>query len=73
MAIYHFHTQSISRSKGRSSIAAAAYRSGTCITDERTGRVSDYTRKDDVIESQILLPEGAPEAFADRANHPRSL
>lgn len=67
MAIYHFHTQSISRSKGRSSIAAAAYRSGTCITDERTGRVSDYTRKDDVIESTILLPEGAPEAFADRA------
>jgi Ti-type conjugative transfer relaxase TraA len=67
MAIYHFHTQSISRGNGRSSTAAAAYRSGTCITDSRTGQVHDYTRKQDVIESAILLPEGAPEAFADRA------
>lgn len=67
MAIYHFHTQSISRSNGRSSTAAAAYRAGTCITDARTGLVHDYSRKEDVIESTILLPEGAPEAFADRA------
>jgi len=67
MAIYHFHTQSISRSSGRSSTAAAAYRSGSCITDARTGQVHDYTRKQDVIDSTILLPEGAPEAFAERA------
>ena len=67
MAIYHLHAKPIQRSRSESSVAASAYRSASCITDERTGITHDYTRKGDVLESTILLPEGAPEAFADRA------
>ncbi|WP_267888732.1 hypothetical protein [Bacillus weihaiensis] len=37
MAIYHFSTQVISRIKGQSAVASAAYRSGERLTDERTG------------------------------------
>ena len=39
MAIYHFSVKTISRSAGRTATAAAAYRSATDITDERTGEV----------------------------------
>jgi Ti-type conjugative transfer relaxase TraA len=66
MAIYHFHAQIISRKDGRSSIAAAAYRAGERLVDERTGKMHDYTRKSDIVNSAILLPENAPEAFRDR-------
>ncbi len=43
MAIYHLSVQVISRSKGRSAVAAAAYRSGERLRDERTGLLQDYT------------------------------
>jgi hypothetical protein len=45
MAIFHLTTKTISRSSGRSSIAASAYRSGTSMVDERTGELHDYTKK----------------------------
>lgn len=66
MAIYHFHAQVINRSQGRSAIAAAAYRSGTALVDERTGLTHDFTKKNDIIEHTILLPEEAPDIFKDR-------
>ena len=50
MAIYHFSAQVISRSQGRSSVAAAAYRSSEKLLDERTNEVHDFTRKSDVLE-----------------------
>jgi ATP-dependent exoDNAse (exonuclease V) alpha subunit len=56
MAIYHLSVKAISRSAGRSATAAAAYRAGCQITDERTGEVHDYTRKDGVIETGIAVP-----------------
>ena len=37
MAIYHFNTRTHSRAKGHSAVAAAAYRSGQVLYDERTG------------------------------------
>ena len=37
MAIYHLSVKTISRSAGRSATAAAAYRAGVEIADERTG------------------------------------
>ena len=58
--------QVIGRSAGRSATAAAAYRSGEEVRDERTGRVHDYTGKSDIYGSEILLPEGAPERLGDR-------
>ncbi len=66
MAIYHFSAQIISRSQGRSSVAAAAYRSSEKIIDQNTGLTHDFTKKNDVLMSEILLPSGAPEWMADR-------
>ena len=67
MASYHCHFKPISRAAGRSATAAAAYRAGARIEDERTGLVHDYRRKGGVEHSQILLPSGAPEWAGDRA------
>jgi hypothetical protein len=61
VAIYHLSVKTISRSAGRSATAAAAYRAGVKITDERTGEIHDYTRKGGVESADIVLPDGAPE------------
>lgn len=58
MAVYHFSAKTVSRSAGRSSTAAAAYRSGERIVDERTGEIHDYTRKGGVVDSLVVLPHG---------------
>lgn len=58
MAIYHLSVKAISRSQGRSATAAAAYRSGEKIVDERTGEIHDYTRKSGVLYSELILPSG---------------
>ena len=67
MAIFHLSVKTISRSAGRSATAAAAYRAGVKITDERTGEIHDYTRKGGVEFSELVLPADAPEWAADRA------
>ena len=67
MAIYHLSVKTISRSEGRSSTAAAAYRAGVEITDKRTGEIHDYTRKGGVESATIILPDNAPEWARDRA------
>ena len=59
MAIYHASTKPISRGAGRSAVAAAAYRSGYCLTDERTGERHDYTRKRGVESANIFMPDGS--------------
>ncbi len=66
MAIFHLNVKCISRSHGKSATAAAAYRSGTRIHDERTGELHDYTRKGGVADAQLVLPDGAPEWARDR-------
>lgn len=67
MAIFHLQVNTVSRSAGRSATAAAAYRAGCQITDERTGEIHDYTRKGGVEASALFAPAGAPEWAADRA------
>ncbi|WP_314715376.1 Ti-type conjugative transfer relaxase TraA [Sphingobium yanoikuyae] len=67
MAIFHFSVQVIGRASGRSAIAAAAYRAGERLHDDRLDRDHDFTNKAGVVHSEILLPEGAPERFSDRA------
>ena len=67
MAIYHLSVKAVSRSAGRSSTAAAAYRAGCKIIDERTGEIHDYTRKGGVESADMVLPDGAPEWATDRA------
>jgi ATP-dependent exoDNAse (exonuclease V) alpha subunit len=67
VAIFHLSVKTISRSAGRSATAAAAYRSGVEIADQRTGEVHDYTRKRGIAHTELVLPAGAPEWAADRA------
>ena len=64
VAIYHCSIKIISRGKGRSAVACAAYRSGTKLTDLATGKIFDYSNKPGVVFSEVLLPENAPAAFA---------
>ncbi|MBR0560742.1 MobQ family relaxase [Neokomagataea anthophila] len=59
MAIYHLSVKAISRSVGRSVVAAAAYRSGVSMIDERQGVTHDYTRKQGVVSAFIVAPNGA--------------
>ena len=59
MAIYHLSLKAIQRSKGRSATASAAYRSRAKISDERTGKIYDYSRRKGVEESQIFTPDGS--------------
>ena len=65
MAIYHFSAQVISRGKGQSAIASAAYRSGERLQDERTGETKYYKRHVQP-ETMILSPPHAPEWVQDR-------
>ncbi len=67
MAIFHLSAQVISRSTGRSSVAACAYRLGISIEDERTGLTHDYTKRSGVDSFQTLAPDDAPEWVHDPA------
>ncbi|MED4156673.1 MobQ family relaxase [Priestia aryabhattai] len=65
MAIYHLSIQIISRSKGQSAVAAAAYRSSEKLHDERTDEQKFYARHVQP-EAMILTPSNAPEWMKDR-------
>ncbi len=68
MAIYHLSVKVISRANGSSALASAAYRSASRLHDQRLDRDHDFTNKSGVVHSEVLLPEGAPEALRDREN-----
>ena len=67
MAIYHFSAKVISRSDGRSAVAAAAYRAAAALEDLRTVRRYDYTAKQGVVHSAILLPDSASARLLDQS------
>ena len=67
MASYHLSAKIVSRSGARSSVAAAAYRSRSEMEDKRQGITFDYTKKSDLVHSEIMLPEGAPKRLEDRS------
>lgn len=66
MAIYYCHAQIISRSDMRSSVAAAAYRAGERIKDERENKTHDYSKRKDVAYNHVFTPSSAPNWAADR-------
>ena len=57
---YHCSVKTVSRSAGRSIVAAAAYRLAECLHDRETGDLHDYRRKSGVIKSFTLAPSDAP-------------
>ena len=67
MAIYHLCIKIISRGKGKSAVAASAYRSGEKIKNEYDGIVHDFTRKVGIAHTEILLPQNAPQEFSNRS------
>ncbi len=60
MAIYHTRIKTFSRAKEHSSIAAAAYRAGLLLIDER-GTRHDYRRRGGVVETCCVAPDEAPD------------
>ena len=63
---FHFSVNIISRGKGKSAVASAAYISGEKIKNEWDGVTHDYTKKQGVISKEIYLPDHAPEEYKDR-------
>lgn len=66
MAIYHCSLRVFSRSDGHSAVAAAAYRAGAVLHDERRGFTHRYHNRKGVVASFILTPPQAPETTRDR-------
>ena len=64
MAIYHCSMKPIGRAGGRSAVAAAAYRAGDRLENQRDGVVHDYTRRAGVVQAEIVLPAGVEAAWA---------
>ena len=56
MAMFHLQISPVTRSTGRTATAAAAYRAGERIRDERTGALYNHTRREDVLHKEIFLP-----------------
>ncbi len=67
MAIFHLAAKVVSRAKGQSVIAKAAYNARDELTEERTGEVKDYTRAEGLLFSGIYAPAKAPAWAHDRA------
>lgn len=63
----HYKITIISRGKGHSAVAAAAYQSGERLYSNRDYRTKKY-RKDagEVVYSEVMLPPNAPPEYADR-------
>lgn len=74
----NLHMNAICRSGGRNAVASSAYRSGTSVVacaayrsgekikDERYEKTHDYTKKHNVLHSEIITPVDAPEWMKNR-------
>jgi hypothetical protein len=67
MAIFHLSAKTVSRGKGQSAIAKAAYNARDQLRDEQTGAMKDYSRASGVVFSAIFAPKDAPAWTRDRA------
>ena len=67
MAIYRLSACVVKRSEGRTVTAASAYRAGVSITDERTGLIFAYDRRQGVAHAEIMAPDTAPAWMRERA------
>ena len=69
MAIFIASTKSVSRAKGQSAIAAAAYRAGDKLLDEdkEHGKTHDYRKRSGVLSADIILPTALADSEIGRA------
>jgi len=66
MAICHFEVKAVSRATGRSAVAAAAYRTGETLTNDRDGVTHDYAKRTGVDGKFLVVPSNC-EWAADRS------
>ncbi|HXQ47352.1 MAG TPA: MobQ family relaxase [Caulobacteraceae bacterium] len=66
MASFLCQVQTIQRAAGRSAVAAAAYRSGVCLVDDRLAMEFDFAAKDGIEHSEIMAPANAPAGLMER-------
>lgn len=64
---YSFKAKVVQRSKGQSATASSAYQAGEKITDRRTGRRHNYSKKKGVVHAEILAPNYSPGWARNRA------
>ena len=65
-AFYSFgRIKIISRNNIKSAVATAAYHAGIKITNQYDGVTHDHSRKKNVGETYIRMPEGCPESWRD--------
>ncbi len=62
----HFTITITKRSEGRAVVADATYQSGSRLFSEYDQKYKDYTRKQGIAYTEILLPANAPPEYADR-------
>lgn len=68
MTIYHNRIKVHSRANASANhaVRSAAYRAGTMLIDEESGNKYNYSRKSEVVFSEIRTPKKVPERFKDR-------
>lgn len=68
MAIYYLNVKTHARadSSSNNAVRAAAYRSGSLLTDASTGNRYNYSRKHEVVYSEIRGPKNIPARFKNR-------
>lgn len=66
MTISFIRYNMLSRSNGKNAVASAAYRSGSRLRDRQSGKIKNYTRKEEVKYSEIDLPKNCTEKYRDR-------
>jgi hypothetical protein len=59
VAIFYSRMSTVCRSKGHSAVAAAAYRAGARLVDERAASTHDFTKRRGVLSSTMLAPTKA--------------
>ena len=64
MAAYLFSAKVISRALGSSAVGATAYRTASCLPNERLGRSHDFSNNAGVVHSEIIAPDDRARAAA---------
>ncbi|HEY5103027.1 MAG TPA: MobA/MobL family protein [Steroidobacteraceae bacterium] len=70
MAIDHYSHKPVSRSRGQSAVAGAAYRAGEKLYDRRLDQVFDYSRRSGIAHAEIVLSTQAAQRDINWARRP---
>lgn len=73
MAIFHLNARIVSRAKGQSAVAKAAYNAHDLLTNQNTGDRHDYRYKGEVVFSGIFVPKNAPDWVQELAQDRQAL